>query len=114
MAKAFLFIDERHGRADEAQVSSSRAFRRSRATEGAVGAVLFNTVDQLLPVGAGGNTFDDPVPIPAFGIALSSGTYLRDLLTGGTAVEVQFDATFKNSIQKDGLADVGTSGWCDG
>ncbi len=75
------------------------------ASEGAVGAVLYNTVDQLLPVGTGGDSFEDRVAIPAFGIALSSGTYLRDLLTGGTAVEGHLDATFKNSIQKDNLGD---------
>ena len=84
---------------------SQREVIERAATEGAVGALLYNDVDQLLPIGAGGDEFADPVPIPAFGIALSSGTYLRDLLTGGTDVEVQFDATFENSIQKDGLAD---------
>jgi minor extracellular serine protease Vpr len=73
--------------------------------EGAVGAVLYNTVDQLLPVGTGGDSFQDPIQIPVFGIALSGGVWLRDLVDGGTDVEVQFDAQFKNSVQKDGVGD---------
>ncbi|MFN8422618.1 MAG: S8 family serine peptidase [Anaerolineae bacterium] len=74
-------------------------------TEGATGAVLFNNIDQLFSPNSDTGKFGDRVEIPAFGIALPDGARLRDALAKGTAVKVTFAETYKNSVQKDTLAD---------
>lgn len=74
-------------------------------TEGAVGAVLYNNTDDLFSPNSDTGKFGDRVEIPAFGIALSDGARLRDALAAGTAVQVTFAESYKNSVQKDTLAD---------
>ena len=84
--------------------STNEVIGRAKS-EGATGALLFNSTDDLFSPNSDTGKFGDRVEIPSFGIALGDGTRLRDALTRGTAVKVTFSESFKNSVQKDTLAD---------
>lgn len=68
------------------------------------GAIVYNPAGGLTTLGV--DWKEAPATIPAFMIQGADGERLRQLVEGGTAVEIVMAAAYKGAIERDRLADV--------